>query len=292
MATRNEHAIGEPLLDAVEGASALDGIGKAVGGLVRKVVPSGAVKDTLSGTWLGHPLHPLLTDVVIGSFISANVLDVLGADGDGADRLIGVGIAAYLPTAAAGVSDWADTEIADPAVRRTGLVHASSNAVALSLYTASLVARRRGAPGRGKLLAAAGAGVLGLAGYLGAHMTYGQGVGTNQTFPDPGPGDWTPAVDGSQLAPNRPVSVVVGETPVFVVRDDRNDIYAMHDRCSHRGCSLADGELEGDAVTCPCHGSRFRLRDGAVERGPATVGQPAYEVRESAGRIEVRLPTG
>jgi nitrite reductase/ring-hydroxylating ferredoxin subunit/uncharacterized membrane protein len=290
VSSANQQAIGEPLLDAVEGASALDGVGKKVGGLVRGAVPKGPVKDALSGTPLGHALHPLLTDVVIGSFISANVLDVLGADGDGAERLIGVGIAAYLPTAAAGVNDWADTEIADAAVRRVGLVHAAGNAVALSLYTASLAARRRGATGRGKLLAAAGAGVLGLGGYLGAHMTYALGVGPNQTTFDRGPDDWTPAVDGSQLAPNRPVSVVVGETPVFVVRDDRNDIYAMHDRCSHRGCSLAEGEIEGDAVTCPCHGSRFRLRDGTVERGPATSGQPSYEVRESAGRIEVRLP--
>jgi nitrite reductase/ring-hydroxylating ferredoxin subunit/uncharacterized membrane protein len=290
MSVRNQQAIGEPLLDAVEGASVLDGVGTSVGGLVRKIVPAGPVKDALSGTWLGHALHPLLTDVVIGSFISANLLDVLGADGDGAERLIGVGIAAYLPTAAAGANDWADTEIASSAVRRIGLVHASGNVVALTLYTASLVARRRGATGRGKLLAAAGAGVLGLGGYLGAHMTYIQGVGPNQTAFDPGPEDWTPAVDGSQLVANRPVSVVVGETPVFVLRDDRNGLHAMHDRCSHRGCSLAEGEIEGDAVVCACHGSRFRLADGSVERGPATTGQPSYEVRESAGRIEVRLP--
>jgi nitrite reductase/ring-hydroxylating ferredoxin subunit len=66
-------------------------------------------------------------------------------------------------------------------------------------------------------------------------------------------------------------------------------IHAIHDRCSHRGCSLADGELEGDAVTCGCHGSQFDLRDGSLLRGPATAGQPSFEARESGGQVEVRL---
>jgi nitrite reductase/ring-hydroxylating ferredoxin subunit len=78
---------------------------------------------------------------------------------------------------------------------------------------------------------------------------------------------------------------------VFVLRDDRNALHAMHDRCSHRGCSLADGSIEGDTVVCACHGSAFRLADGSVARGPATAGQPSYEVRDSGGgRIEIRLP--
>jgi len=68
-------------------------------------------------------------------------------------------------------------------------------------------------------------------------------------------------------------------------------VYALHDRCSHRGCSLsAQGEISGDTITCQCHGSQFALRDGALRRGPATTDQPAYEVRQSDGRVEVRLP--
>jgi nitrite reductase/ring-hydroxylating ferredoxin subunit len=84
--------------------------------------------------------------------------------------------------------------------------------------------------------------------------------------------------------------VVVDETPVMLLRrGDRT--YAIHDRCSHRGCSLADGEIEGDEVVCACHGSRFALADGAVRRGPATAPQPAFEVREQAGRLELRRRT-
>jgi nitrite reductase/ring-hydroxylating ferredoxin subunit len=66
-------------------------------------------------------------------------------------------------------------------------------------------------------------------------------------------------------------------------------IHAIHDRCSHRGCLLSDGEVDGHVVTCACHGSQFDVTDGSVLRGPATADQPALDVRESDGTIEVRL---
>ncbi|MEA2422035.1 MAG: hypothetical protein QOF55_1134 [Thermoleophilaceae bacterium] len=282
----------QPLLDAVESASLLDQPGKAIGKTVRGALGPGALKDALSGTWIGHALHPMLTDVVIGSFLSATLLDLVGGEEDGhaAERLIAVGIAAYGPTALTGVNDWADSEPADPAVRRVGLVHAGSNAIALTLYTSSLAARRRGARGRGKLLGAAGAAVLGLGGYLGGHMSFTQGVGPNQTVFDEGPDDWTVAAGSSDLAAGEPRAVVVDDTPVLLLRH-ADGVHALHDRCSHRGCSLADtGEVDGETIECGCHGSRFSLRDGSVERGPATAGQPAYEVRERDGKVEIKLP--
>jgi nitrite reductase/ring-hydroxylating ferredoxin subunit/uncharacterized membrane protein len=284
----------QPLVHAVESASPLDAPGKKAGKVVRGVIGPGAVKDALSGTWLGHALHPMLTDVVIGSFLSASLLDVLGGDEDGraAERLLTVGIAAYGPTALTGINDWADSEPADPAVRRVGLVHWGSNVVALALYTASLSARRRGSRTRGKLLSAGGTAVMGVAGYLGGHMSFTKGVGPNQTAYDPGPDDWSEAIASSELPEGEPTSAVVGETPVLLVRH-RKHVHALHDRCSHRGCSLSEtGELDGETIQCGCHGSRFSLRDGAVERGPATAGQPAYEVRERDGKVEIKLPPG
>ena len=281
----------QPFVDALESASVLDKPGKAVGKTVRGLLSPGALKDALSGTWLGHALHPMLTDVVIGSFTSATVLDLVGGDEDGkaASRLISVGIAAYPPTALTGVNDWADTEIADPAVRRVGLVHAGSNAIALTLYASSLAARKRGDHGKGKLLGFAGAAVLGLGGYLGGHMSFVQGVGPNQTVFDEGPDDWTEAAKSSDLADGTPKAVVVDDTPVLLLRHG-DGVHALHDRCSHRGCSLAElGELDGETIQCGCHGSRFSLRDGSLERGPATVGQPAYEVREQDGTVEIKL---
>jgi nitrite reductase/ring-hydroxylating ferredoxin subunit len=282
----------QPLVDALEGAAPLDGAGRALGKRVRGLLSPGPVRDAISGTWLGHAVHPLLTDVVIGSFTSASLLDVLAPDSpEAAERLLAVGLAASLPTAVTGTSDWADTEIADERVRRVGLVHAGANVSALALYAGSLAARRRGARGRGTALALAGAAVLGASGFLGGHLSFTRGVGPNQTAFDEGPEEWTAAADAVQLREGEPRSATAGDTPVLLLRH-HDRIHAIHDRCSHRGCLLSDGKVDGHVVTCPCHGSRFDVRDGSLLRGPATTGQPAFEARESAGRVEVRLRRG
>ncbi len=280
----------DPAVETVERASFLDPPASRVGEVIRGALPGGAVKDALSGTWLGHALHPILTDLVIGSFTSATLLDLVGGErsAPASQRLVAVGIGAYVPTALTGASDWADAEATDTGVRRVGVVHAASNALALGLYGASWRARRRGDRGWGAVFAAAGAGVLGAAGHLGGHLSFRQGIGVDQTVFDRGPDDWRPAIEGSELAAGRPTRVVVDETPVLLVRHP-NEVHAIHDRCSHRGCSLSEGEFEGEQVVCPCHGSRFDLRDGSLERGPATAPQPVYEVRERDGQVELRL---
>ena len=279
------------LTEGIESLHALDAPAKAIGKQVRSAVSPGALKDLLSGTWLGHAVHPPLTDVVIGSLTGATLLDLFGGrDSDAAARkLIGIGLLAYAPTAATGVNDWADTEIADERVRRVGLVHAATNATAATLYALSWRARRGGDRGRGTLLGLAGAGVLAVGGYLGGHMSYQRGVGINTTAFDPGPGDWMPALDGSQLPDGEMRRAIVGDTPVVLVRQDAR-VRALHDRCSHRGCSLGEmGTVKDGFIECGCHGSRFRLDDGTVLRGPATAAQPSLEVREAGSVIEVRL---
>jgi nitrite reductase/ring-hydroxylating ferredoxin subunit/uncharacterized membrane protein len=281
----------EPLVSRIESAEALDSIGKTVGKAVRDNVPQGPIKDALSGTWLGHAVHPMLTDVVIGSFVSASLLDVLApGDGSASERLIGLGLLAYLPTAAAGVNDWADSEPVDDAVRRAGLVHASCNAAAALLYAASRRARRRGARGFGVAIGFAGMGVLVAGAYLGGHLSFTKGVGPDQTVFDPGETDWSPAADASLLVDRKPLRAVVGDTPVLLLKDGE-EIYAIHDRCSHRGCSLSEGTLQGDEIVCACHGSRFDRRDGSLRGGPATAAQPAFQVRVRDDRVEVRRLT-
>lgn len=293
MRTAGSASPASPLVERLESLDALDGPGKAIGKRVRGLLGPGAVKDALSGTWLGHALHPLLTDVTIGSFVSASLLDVLGGDDDGraAERLIAVGLAAYGPTAITGTNDWADSEPADARVRRVGLAHAATNATAFTLFAGSLAARRAGKQGRGKALALAGTSFLAVGGYLGAHMSFFQGVGPNQTAFDTAPEEWTPVVSSSDLSQGEPKPVVAGDAPVFLLRHG-DHIHAIHDRCSHRGCSLSGGEVEGEVVTCPCHGSRFSLRDGSVRRGPATAPQPVYEARDRDGQVEVRAQGG
>lgn len=279
------------IADRASEATALDAPAEQIGKTVRDLI-SGPVKDVLSGTWMGHALHPILTDVVIGSWTSASMLDLVGGRESevAAQRLIGIGLAAYGPTAVTGWSDWADSESVDADVRRVGLVHATVNGVAFALYAASLASRRRGRRGLGVALALAGAGTLSVGGHLGGHLAMRLGVGVDQTVFDRGPEDWTEALPVDELDGSSPVSVQVGDTPVMLVRDGE-EVLALHDRCSHRGCSLAGGDVEDGAVTCPCHGSRFDLRSGAILQGPATAPQPVLEARMRAGRIEVRRPS-
>jgi nitrite reductase/ring-hydroxylating ferredoxin subunit len=278
----------EGAIDAVEGAEVLDAPAKPLGKWARTALARQPLKDALSGTWLGHAVHPLLTDVVIGTFLSSTLLDVLGGDdGERAQRrLVSTGIAAAAPTVLTGVNDWADAEPADDGVRRAGLVHAVSNATALALYAGSLAGSRRS----GAALRLGGAAVLLVGGYIGGHLTLTKGVGPAQTVYDPGPEDWTAAGDASALRDGHPARVVVDDTPVLLLRDG-DALFALHDRCSHRGCSLSEGSVEGDEIVCGCHGSRFDRRDGSVRQGPATSPQPAFEVRVRDERVEIRRRT-
>jgi len=290
MATRRTATPLQPLIDKVESFEAIDEPAKALSWKVSKILGPRALKDALSGTAIGHALHPMLTDVVIGAFLSSTALDVIGGDDSqvASERLIALGIAAYPPTALTGLSDWADGSVGNPAVRRVGMVHAAANSAALALYTASLLARRRGKHGKGAALGFLGAGALGVAGYLGGHLTFVSGVGVDQTVFDSGPSDWTEAASAADLPEGEPVRVVVEDTPVFLLRSAERT-FALHDRCNHRGCSLVGrGEVSGGEIECLCHGSRFALEDGSLLQGPATQPQPAFETRERNGKVELR----
>ncbi len=273
--------------------SAVDALGRRLGRAIRSALPPGEVRDALSGRALGHALHPLLTDAPIGLWTSATVLDVVGGqDGNRAARqLTAIGIAAALPTAASGLLDWADTEPADDEVRRVGVVHAASNVMALALFAGSLAVQRRGARTRGRLLRLAGAGALAIGGHLGGHLSYSKAVGVDATALGSTLEEWTDAGSAADLREGQPTCRQVGAVNVLLVRDGER-ICALADRCSHRGGALHDGTVEDGSVTCPLHGSRFRLVDGAVERGPSPYPQPTFEVRETAGRLELRAAHG
>jgi len=254
----------------------------------KKLVPPGPRKDLLSGSRLGHPLHPALTDVPIGSFVAATVLDLLGGkrSAGAVDALLGLGIAATLPTAAAGLSDWSDTYGPD---QRVGVVHALSNVTALSLFAGSLVARRSGQRALGRGLGWAGLTALATGGYLGGHLSYARGVGVNHAFDEPELTDWTAVMDAADLPTGSPTKAEAKGATVLLYRTaDR--VYAIGGRCSHAGGPLPEGKVDdaGPCVECPWHASVFRLEDGSVVHGPASVPQAAYDVRITDGRVEVR----
>jgi uncharacterized membrane protein len=176
------------LVARLESVEALDGAGQAIGRAVRGLIPDGATKDVLSGAWLGHALHPIMTDAPIGAWTSSVLLDWTGGKDSrsAADRLILTGVLAAGVTVATGWSDWADAEGRNAAVRRSGLVHAAANATATALMISSYRARKRGARGRGKLLSLAGSAALGAGGWLGGHLSYTLGAGVTADAPAAG----------------------------------------------------------------------------------------------------------
>jgi nitrite reductase/ring-hydroxylating ferredoxin subunit/uncharacterized membrane protein len=267
----------------------LDSVAEPLAGWVRGILPGGPVKDALSGTWLGHALHPVLQLLPLGTWTSAVVLDLIGGeDGeDSADLLIGTGLLATLPTVATGWSDYADSTAASDSVRRIGILHAASNVTGAALFAGSLLARGRGARGRGKLLALAGIGAVSAGGWLGGHLSYAEGVGVDNTVFEQFPTDWTAVADEAGLRDGEPRQVEAGGVALLVVRDG-GAVHVLADRCAHRGGSLSDGEVSDGCVTCPLHGSRFRLADGSVERGPAAYPQPVLESRVQGGKVEVK----
>jgi nitrite reductase/ring-hydroxylating ferredoxin subunit len=134
-----------------------------------------------------------------------------------------------------------------------------------------------------------GFGVVTTSAYLGGHLSLGKGIGVDQTAFDAGPTDWQPVIADADLPEGSPTPVTVGAVPLLLVRRGAT-IYAISNRCNHRGCSLHEGDFSGEAsVVCPCHGSTFSLDDGALLHGPATAPQPAYLTRVRDGKVEVRL---
>jgi uncharacterized membrane protein len=168
------------LVEAMERLEALDGLDRPawlVARAARRVVRPGPLEDALTGRWLGHALHPLLTDLPIGFWTSTSFLDLVGRreSRTAATLLLAAGNLAALPTAVTGLAEWLET---DPPVRRVGVVHAAANVAGLALYTGSLVARLRRRPGWGTALALGGMGVATVGGYLGGHLAIARKVGT------------------------------------------------------------------------------------------------------------------
>ncbi|WP_400159747.1 Rieske 2Fe-2S domain-containing protein [Arthrobacter sp. BPSS-3] len=279
----------DSVVAAIERLDGLDGPASALAGLVGKAVQPRAVRNLLSGTVLGHPLHPLLTDIPIGAWTMASLLDTVGGREmePAADLLVTVGIAAAVPTAAAGLNDWSDTA---GKARRVGLVHAAVNTVALGLYACSSAARFRGNRGAGTALGLAGLGVLTFGGFLGGHLSFANAVNVNRTADRNGPSKWTPVLDDAELPEGGSRKVEAGKVTVLLYRTGMA-ILAVDSVCSHAGGPLEKGTVDNGCVVCPWHGSTFRLADGEVVRGPATRPQPAYDTRITEGRIEIRRRT-
>ncbi|TXS22876.1 Rieske (2Fe-2S) protein [Streptomyces sp. ms191] len=274
-------------IERVEQSTALDGLVGAMRRAVRSV-PLGRARDVLHGVPLGHPVHPLLVQVPIGAWLSSAVVDLLPGHRRAADTLIAVGLAGAAPAAVAGWADWAELP---PEQSRVGLVHAAANIGAVSLYATSLLARLRGRPLKGRLLALAGLATVAAGGALGGHLAYRQASGANHAEAVPhlvGPG-WHPVGPVTDYPVGRPTRAVVDGVDVVVLRQAGDRVHVLADRCAHMGGPLSQGEAEDGCIRCPWHGSVFRLADGWNVHGPSTAPQPSFDTRIVDGRLEARL---
>ena len=275
------------LVRRVERIEALDRLAKPLVRVVGPIVRPRAVRNLLSGTYVGHPLHPMLTDLPIGAWGMSVVLDAVGgpAAESAADLLVEVGVAAAVPTAASGLNDWSYTNGRET---RVGLVHAMAMTTALSLYVASAAARARGSRRGGKALGLAGFAVLLTGGYLGGHLSFVRGVNVNRTAWQDGPQDWTAVLADADLTEGEHREVDAAGIPILLYRT-AGRLCALASTCSHMGGPLAEGTVGDGCVTCPWHGSVFRFADGGIVRGPASTPQPRYEAQIRDGQVEVRV---
>ncbi len=247
--------------------------------------------DLVDGTWFGAPLHPALTDVTVGSWTAAFVLDGIsaGSGSEGvraaADGALTVGVVSALPTAMTGAADW---RVLLGEQRRIALLHGLLNSTALALNVASLVCRHTDRRGIGRALSALGFGIAATSAHIGGELSFGMGIRVNQTFRDEGPADFVPVARDADLDDGKLHRVSANGIDVLVARSRSGKLCAISNTCTHLGGPLDEGTRDGDAVVCPWHGSRFDLCTGRVVGGPAVYDQPRFETRVVDGQVQVR----
>jgi len=215
-----------------------------------------------------------------------DVLEVCGAESlrDGADATLAVGIAAGIGAAATGWADWSDTKD-EP--RTLGFLHALLNGAAIVAYAGSLALRRAGRRRTGVAVSTLALGVVAVGAYLGGELSLGMQLGVKHTAePKPPPGEFVPVLSFESIADGEAKVIDVDGLRILLHRLG-DDVRALSGVCTHRGGPLGD-EVRDGCVTCPWHGSKFRLTDGSIEAGPATFPLARYEARVAYGWIELR----
>jgi nitrite reductase/ring-hydroxylating ferredoxin subunit/uncharacterized membrane protein len=277
----------QPALDTLA-----EPLSRAVRGAYESAGEAGRVaKNAAHGVWLGHPLHPVFTDIPLGAWTTALALDVAAAaNADrglsrAADFAICVGLAGAVGSAITGLTDWSETSGQS---RRTGLVHGLMNIAATGLFAVSYALRKNGSRAAGQTCSVAGLAVASAAAYLGGTLVYDRRIGVTHADVDL-PDDFTPAADSAAVKENSMMRARAGDADLLIARQ-HGRVCALVHSCAHMGGPLSEGTLKDGSVVCPWHGSEFALADGEVLNGPATQNQPCLIVRERDGKIEVKAP--
>ena len=271
-------------------ASVMDGLYRPLGS------PGKLLQDFLNGSWLGHTLHGVLTDVVVGGATAALLLDVLraffGVDGleTAATWVLGLASLSALGAILTGLTDYKDTAPNSAARDVTGL-HGLVNIVATVLFAVSLVLRLGGSHDAGFWWLLVGYLIVSIGAYIGGHVVFKYGYMVNHNAFSKGKRakEFTPVMAVADLPEAVPTKVAFGTTAVMLIR--RGDVvHALRETCSHAGGPLSKGDLKGDTITCPWHFSTFRITDGSVVHGPAGTRVPSYRSRISDGQVELQGP--
>lgn len=281
-------------VEALAEQASLDPLSNWFQTIIKQVYRAGGktglrIADILNGTWLGHPLHPALTDIPVGAWTAASILDMLNiltgsrTLGACADTTTAIGTAVGVVTVLAGL-----TEGQHPSgqARRISAIHGLTNIGVTLVQGISLAARALGNRRTGQALSALAYGSVIVSSYLGGELLDKFGVGVNHAAQEKVPEGWVPVMAKADLPENELRQVDVNGSPVLLVR--RGDkIYALHAICTHLGGPLPRGLLVGNTVQCPWHGSRFDLSDGHVVQGPASFPERCLATRIRNGQIEV-----
>ncbi|HEX7172173.1 MAG TPA: Rieske 2Fe-2S domain-containing protein [Candidatus Limnocylindria bacterium] len=274
-----------------------NGIATVVEGAYRVLGrPGKLLQDFLNGSWLGHTVHAVLVDVVIGAATAVLLLDVLrvffAVDGleVAATWVIGLTSLAAVGSILTGLTDYKDTAPNSSERDITGL-HGLTNIVATGFFAVSFFQRLGDGHDAAFWVLLIGYLVVSVGGYIGGHVVFKYGYMVNHNAFSRGKRakEFTPIAPVADVADGAPTKVIFGSTALVVVR--RGDVvHALRETCSHAGGPLSEGELKGDTITCPWHFSTFRLADGAVVHGPAGTRQPAYRARIAGDQVEIQGP--
>lgn len=274
-----------------------NGIAGVTEGFYRALgAPGKLLQDFLNGSWLGHSLHAVLVDVVLGGATAALLLDLLrvvfGVDGleDAAFWVIGLAALAGLGAVLTGLTDYKDTA-PNSAERDVSGLHGLINILGTAGFGISTLQRAGGGHDAAFWVLLVSYLVISIGGYIGGHLVFKYGVMVNHNAFSRGKRakEFTPVVAVSEVPDGAPTRVMFGSTAVLLVR--RGDVvHALRETCSHAGGPLSQGELGDGTITCPWHQSTFRLADGSVVHGPAGTRQPSYRARVNEGQVELQGP--
>ena len=275
-----------------------DGIATVVRGFYGvRGTPGRLLQDFMNGSWLGHSLHAVLVDVVVGGATAALLLDVLrvffGVGGLETATVWVLGLAGLSAIGAllTGLTDFKDTGPGD--TRNVAGLHGVVNIVATAGFAISLVQRGGGNHDAAFWSLLAAYLVVSVGSYIGGHLVFKFGYMVNYNAYSRGKRakTFTPVIAAADVPEATPTKVMFGSTAVMLVR--RGDVvHALKDSCSHAGGPLSQGELRDGTITCPWHFSTFRLGDGSVVHGPAGSRQVSYLARIADGQVELQGPSG